>query len=413
MIEGERVVLDDVRSEDSDTLFYWINQPELVRLHGPFQPVERSQHDAWMARIGSDPATRVFAIRTLAERRLIGLLQLTGIHAAYRSAELRIRIAAPADRGQGLGSEATRLAVVFAFGALDLDRVWLNVFSDNAPAIAAYEKCGFTVEGLQRRAARIDGAWKDVVMMARLRTPANDFTEAGFAAMLGQLIDGGYAFAGYGSSPEGRHVIWRHDVDVSLHRAARLAKIEQARSVTATYFINPRCEFYNVFDAENAALIGAIAGAGHAIGLHFDVAAPGGGDWSAHALAAALSQEKALLESVLEAPVTAVSWHNPTLSNLLAFEADEIAGLANAYARRLRDDYVYTSDSNGYWRHTPMPEVIAAGHPRLHLLTHPEWWTTEVMSVQARFDRAVFGRAWRLRQKQQAMLTRAGRQQPD
>jgi hypothetical protein len=83
--------------------------------------------------------------------------------------------------------------------------------------------------------------------------------------------------------------------------------------------------------------------------------------------------------------------------------------MKNAYSRRLRNEYRYCSDSNGYWRFQPMSDVIAEGHPRLHLLTHPEWWTKEGLTPSERVDRAILGRARRVRRDYDTGLEKAGR----
>jgi hypothetical protein len=236
-----------------------------------------------------------------------------------------------------------------------------------------------------------------------------EFTEEGFRRLLHQLQSGGYRFARYNDASDGRHVIWRHDVDFSMHRAVRLAEIEAEEGVVATYFVNPRCTFYNLLEPAVAGLTQRLLDLGHNIGLHFDAAASGVTHWTAQSLELEIRRERQILEVILQRPVTTISWHNPDLSNLLDFEADEIGGLRNAYSATLRRDYVYASDSNGYWRFKPMSEVIAAGHPRLHLLTHPAWWTPEPMAPSARIDRAILGRARAIRQSYDAVLRTGNR----
>lgn len=237
----------------------------------------------------------------------------------------------------------------------------------------------------------------------------DEFTETGFRSLLQSLNRHGYRFARYGEAVTVPHVIWRHDVDFSMHRAARLAEIEAGEGTVATYFVNPRCIFYNLLEPEVARLLVRIRDLDHEIGLHFDASAYDVETWTADAIGEALARERSILEAILAAPVRSVSWHNPDLSNLLDFDADEIGGLVNAYGRTLRRDYAYCSDSNGYWRYSPMAEVIAACHPRLHLLTHPEWWTPEPMSPSARIDRAIMGRARAVRRDYDALLVRGGR----
>lgn len=237
-----------------------------------------------------------------------------------------------------------------------------------------------------------------------------EFTEAGFARLIEGLKAGGYRFVLFGEAAAGRQVIWRHDVDFSMHRAARLAAIEAESGVKATYFVNPRSDFYSLAEPEVAALATRIADAGHDVGLHFDPAAYGRRDWTLARLETAVARERQILELILDRPVRAMSWHNPDMSNLLQITDEEICSLINAYGGRYRSDFVYASDSNGYWRFKPMAEVIAEGHERLHLLTHPGWWTPQPMSPSARIDRCIQGRAAAVRALYDSTLAAGGRE---
>jgi RimJ/RimL family protein N-acetyltransferase len=73
----------------------------------------------------------------------------------------------PRFRGQGIGAELIRrgLAAAKAFG---FHRVELTVREDNRNAIVLYDRIGFTTEGLQRDAVRVDGVYGNVVLMALL-----------------------------------------------------------------------------------------------------------------------------------------------------------------------------------------------------------------------------------------------------
>lgn len=229
------------------------------------------------------------------------------------------------------------------------------------------------------------------------RCAFSEFTETGFLRLVRQLKSAGYRFVRYGDRPSEPHVLWCHDVDVSMHRAVRLAEMEMQEGIVAAYFVSLRSRFYNIFEPEIEGVLRRIQSFGHEIGLLFDASAYESKSWSEDKLNAAVRREQVLLESLLQSSVRSVRWLNPDQSNLLEFEHDEIAGLSNAHSAYLRRDYHFCSDSNGYWLFKPMREVIAAGHARLHLLTHPHWWTPEAMSPSERIDRALLGRARRLR----------------
>jgi RimJ/RimL family protein N-acetyltransferase len=172
MIIGQSVALTELRRTDSETLFWWINDPETVRFNAAYSPIHESGHLAWFDKVTTDPSRIVFGIRRSSEGPIVGVLQLVDIHPVHRSAELIIRIGEKAERGLGFGSEAVKLAIDFAFEDRNLQRVWLRVFSNNERAIRAYQKAGLAQEGLLRRACFIGGDWLDEVVMAKLSSRA-------------------------------------------------------------------------------------------------------------------------------------------------------------------------------------------------------------------------------------------------
>jgi RimJ/RimL family protein N-acetyltransferase len=160
------VTLAPLLVEDSDVLFGWINDRDLVVRSAPFRPIPRAEHDAWFEQIRQREDVRIFGIRE--DGRLVGTCQLHSIHPVHRSAELQIRIGEPDARGRGVGTAAVAGLLELGFHELALHRIYLHVFAANEPARRLYEQAGFRVEGVQREAACIDGAWVDVVLMALL-----------------------------------------------------------------------------------------------------------------------------------------------------------------------------------------------------------------------------------------------------
>ena len=130
-LEGVGVALAPLAEDDSQLLFEWINDRELVILSAPFHPVSRAEHDAWFAAVHARPDVRIFGIRLRDGNRLVGSCQLHGIHPIHRSAELQIRVGAADARGRGVGTEATELLLRHAFEELELHRVYLHVLATN------------------------------------------------------------------------------------------------------------------------------------------------------------------------------------------------------------------------------------------------------------------------------------------
>ena len=233
-----------------------------------------------------------------------------------------------------------------------------------------------------------------------------DFTESAYGALVRQA-KARYAFLSFSDAAGAEAgVLWRHDIDMSVHRALALAKIEHAEGVRATYFVYLHSRFYNALEDVIVERLRQIAALGHDIGVHFDSRfVPADMD-----LAAAVDAERRVIESAAGVRVTALSFHDPDAPGVTISEADTIAGLVNAYGESLRARFEYGSDSNGYWRFTPLPELVARAGARLHVLTHPEWWVPEPMPPRARVARAIDGRAAYMSAKYDAAMQDVGRE---
>ena len=71
--------------------------------------------------------------------------------------------------GRGAGTALMAAAIDLADNWLQLKRLELGVYADNARAIALYERFGFEREGYQRAYSWRNGAFTDSISMARLR----------------------------------------------------------------------------------------------------------------------------------------------------------------------------------------------------------------------------------------------------
>lgn len=164
-----QIKLTELHRDDSATLFQWINDRDQVLFNAPYKPVHESQHQAWFESILKRDDVVIFGIRLIETNELIGTCQLHSINPISRAAELQIRLGEVSERGKGYGTEAIQLLLQFGFKDLNLNRIYLHVFSANTPAIRLYEKSGFIREGLLRQAVYIDGHYEDVLLMGILR----------------------------------------------------------------------------------------------------------------------------------------------------------------------------------------------------------------------------------------------------
>jgi hypothetical protein len=173
-----------------------------------------------------------------------------------------------------------------------------------------------------------------------------------YRELLAAANEGGYRFARFGTGPEAGDLFLRHDVDLSLDAALRMAELERSENATATYFLMTESVFYNLASKEGTAAIRRLRELGHDVALH-------------------AVYPNADLDERFE-PV--VAWHNPDPEYMTA----PIEGALNVMDKRYFDPERYRSDSNQRWRHgCPHDELRRGAFPWLQLLVHPEIWVFE------------------------------------
>ena len=175
------------------------------------------------------------------------------------------------------------------------------------------------------------------------------FTLDHYRELLAAARAGGYRFASFEVPPGRGDLILRHDVDLSLDAALRMAQLEAEEGATATYFLMTESIFYNLASPEGVSALARLRELGHRVGLH------------------AVYPSFALDERF--DPV--VAWHNPDPEYMTA----PVPGAVNVMQDGWFDPPTYRSDSNQRWRFgCPHEELRAGAFPWLQLLTHPEIW---------------------------------------
>ena len=115
------------------------------------------------------PDSYYFSIRTLAEDKLIGELELDVVNWPGRDAFVGLGIGETEYWSKGYGTDVMNVLLRFAFTEINLRRVSLGVFEYNPRAIRSYEKAGFRHEGRLRSLLNREGRRWDNLFMGILR----------------------------------------------------------------------------------------------------------------------------------------------------------------------------------------------------------------------------------------------------
>ncbi len=173
MIYGKRVRLRGVEKADVPKFYEWINDPDVTDGLAVYLPFSMQDEEKWLESIGSrEQAEKPLAIEMREGRgwRLIGNCSFFHIEWTNRAAEFGIMIGDKSIWNKGYGTETVELILQHGFDTLNLNRVFLRVYSSNPRARRAYEKAGFVFEGTMREAVYKRGKYADVHFMSVLRS---------------------------------------------------------------------------------------------------------------------------------------------------------------------------------------------------------------------------------------------------
>ena len=167
---GTRLYLRPLDRTDAPLLAAFVNHPETRRTVLRPRPTSLMQEEAFLMQLGSSERDIMFGLALREGGSLVGVSGLHQLDHVGRKAQLGLLIGLAEQWGKGYGTEATRLMLEYAFTTLNLNKVGLQVFSNNPAARRVYEKAGFRLEGTLREDYFVDGAYVDTLCMGVLRS---------------------------------------------------------------------------------------------------------------------------------------------------------------------------------------------------------------------------------------------------
>src|SRR4051812_13445440 len=168
IVVGEKVALGPLRPDLASDYARWMNQLEVRRGLVQLGIATPQSQEKWVEEnleSGSKPEPEAveFTIYDRSDSAAVGTAGLFRIAHAHGTAKFGIAIGER--RGQGLGTEATRLVLDFAFHVLHLRNVMLETLEWNVAGLTAYERAGFRRIGVRRGAVMSRGRPTNLVIM--------------------------------------------------------------------------------------------------------------------------------------------------------------------------------------------------------------------------------------------------------
>ena len=170
MYDGALVRLRAMEPEDAEAQHRWFNDLEVVRYLMPRYPIGLPGRREWIAeRAPISQAAARFSVERLDTGQLIGFAALRDVAPENLDAELDLVVGERSAWGHGFGADTTRTLCRFGFDEMNLHRIHLYVFVDNAPAVHIYQQLGFVSEGTVRESFYRRGRYHDAYLMGLLR----------------------------------------------------------------------------------------------------------------------------------------------------------------------------------------------------------------------------------------------------
>jgi RimJ/RimL family protein N-acetyltransferase len=168
LLTGERAALGFFKREHAPDLARWFNDPEIRKTLAHRGVVNADAEEKWYEQVTEAaaevrPSAVHFAIHDRSDGALVGVAGLQDIDHSFARAEFGIFVGRR--RGQGLGTDATRLVLDWAFYMIGLRNVMLEVVSWNEQAQRAYQRAGFREIGPRRGAILALGERSDAILM--------------------------------------------------------------------------------------------------------------------------------------------------------------------------------------------------------------------------------------------------------
>ena len=167
------IILLPFETTDFHRLIQWIPSEEALMLwSGPFftYPLDENQLEIYLTSgLQNPPLRKIYKAIDEMSDEVIGHIELNNIDSRNLAGTIsKVLVGNPINRGKGYGAQMVRELLAIGFDVMHLHRLSLIVFDFNNPAIKAYKKVGFTIEGHLRDYRKVNNQYWSSYMMSIL-----------------------------------------------------------------------------------------------------------------------------------------------------------------------------------------------------------------------------------------------------
>ncbi|WP_291529800.1 GNAT family N-acetyltransferase [Bacteroides sp. UBA939] len=177
---NDRIRLRAMEPEDLELICNMENDPQLWDISNFTVPYSRYVMKQYMESsqcdVFADKQLRMVIVR-LEDGVPIGIVDITDFAPIHGRGEVGIVIRKEF-RGAGYAKDALTLLCEYAFDFLFLKQLIVHIATDNEASMYLFTSCGFVQCGLLKEWLFVEGKYKDVALLQRIRTSKRYFSSA-------------------------------------------------------------------------------------------------------------------------------------------------------------------------------------------------------------------------------------------
>ena len=168
-LTGERVLIRALMPEDGNEAYaHWMNDPGVVEYtESRFTNHTPEDLQSYIRDTRADPLSHMWAICEVGSGDHVGNIKLGPVNIHHHFGDIGLLIGERSAWGHGFATEAISLVCEFAFQQLRLHKVTASMYEENIGSRRAFEKAGFTVEGIRTSQYLLNDHYTGLVMMGR------------------------------------------------------------------------------------------------------------------------------------------------------------------------------------------------------------------------------------------------------
>lgn len=168
IIKGDIVYLRPITIADTDMVVKWRNEKAVVENFIYRKPVTRKDHLNWLETKVDKGLVHQFIICMNSDGFPVGSIYLQNFEVDNKKAEWGIYIGEEKAYGKGVGTEAAKLILNYAFENLGMHKVVSRVLAYNQASIRMNEKAGYVKEAYFKDELYIEGKYEDLIMFGAI-----------------------------------------------------------------------------------------------------------------------------------------------------------------------------------------------------------------------------------------------------